>query len=253
MRYCGSKAKFVKKFLPIITEHLTDDMMFVDAFCGGANVISIIDHKNKMGIELNPYVCGLWQFIKYNTTNGKKPEEYIPQSLTEEEYYDIKRNYMMQTNAYPKWKVGYVGSALSFGGAWFNGYARYNPNKKEDHIKEAFNGIKKQIEEFKYLETTEFINASYDMVKIPKKSVIYCDPPYQDTKKYESDFDHAKFWNWVRKMSKAGHYVYVSEYSAPSDFKCVWSKGKKDGMGSAKTGVSKLKIEKLFVYNGKKD
>ena len=76
--------------------------------------------------------------------------------------------------------------------------------------------------------------------------MIYCDPPYQDTKKYESDFDHDKFWNWVRKMSKKGHYVYVSEYSAPSDFECIWSMDKADGMGTVKEGQNaKRKTEKL--------
>ena len=75
-------------------------------------------------------------------------------------------------------------------------------------------------------------------------SVIYCDPPYQSTIGYESGFDHQKFWNWVRMMSKS-HHVYVSEYSAPSDFKCVWRKAVKEQVGK---NINQ-KVEKLFVYN----
>jgi hypothetical protein len=42
----------------------------------------------------------------------------------------------------------------------------------------------------------------------------------------------------------------VSEYSAPDDFKCIWSAEKKDGMGTTKFGCKqKTKIEKLFVYD----
>jgi DNA adenine methylase len=53
-------------------------------------------------------------------------------------------------------------------------------------------------------------------------------------------------------MSKAGHYVYVSEYTAPDDFKCIWEKKKKDGMATTKKGKKQnTKTEKLFVYNGK--
>lgn len=250
MRYCGSKAKFIKELIPIITKHLDSDTTFVDAFMGGANVICSIDHPKKCGIELNKYVLALWKHIQKCNNNGKNPEEYLPVSLTKEEYLDIKQSYIDKDGRYPEWLIGYVGSALSFGGAWFNGYAAFNPKKNEDHVKEALNGISKQIKHFKHLSDTAFLNNSYNEVEFQGKCVIYCDPPYQDTKKYESDFDHSAFWEWVRKMSKLGHYVYVSEYTAPSDFKCVWRKKKKDGMGSSCTGISKTKVEKLFVYHG---
>lgn len=83
---------------------------------------------------------------------------------------------------------------------------------------------------------------------LDEKVVIYCDLP--STKKYETDFDNDAFWEWARKMSKEGHYVYVSEYEAPSDFKCIWQMKKKDGMGTTKTGGKQnIKVEKLFVYD----
>ena len=66
------------------------------------------------------------------------------------------------------------------------------------------------------------------------------------------DFPHEKFWEWVRKMSKEGHKVFVSEYTAPDDFKCIWQKTKKDGMGTTVKGNKQnVKTEKLFVYKGK--
>ena len=57
--------------------------------------------------------------------------------------------------------------------------------------------------------------------------MIYCDPPYISSKKtwplnYKG-FDHAKFWQWVRKMSRK-NIVIVSEYEAPDDFKVIWEK-----------------------------
>ena len=251
MRYCGSKRRFMKYLKPILMEHLTDkNTLFVDAFGGGMNVISEIDHKNKMAIELNKYVCELWKHIQYYGTDGGILEAYS--SMTEQEYYSIKQHYLNNDGIYPDWLIGFAGTCCSYGGAWFNGYAHFNPKKNEDHIKEAFNGLRKQVNSFKYFEDTVFVNASYNEVSFPPKSVIYCDPPYESTKSYETDFNHIEFWGWVRKMAKNGHYVYVSEYTAPDDFKCIWQMKKKDGMGTTKKGQKQnTKIEKLFVYNGK--
>ena len=250
MRYCGSKRRFMKELKPILEKHLEGDTLFVDAFGGGMNVISEIDWDNKWAVELNKYVYALWVHLQKHGAESGILEQYT--SMTEQEYYSIKKHYLDDDKVYPDWLIGFTGTCASYGGAWFGGYARFNPKKNEDHIKEAFNGLKKQIDSFKHFEDTVFINCSYDELSFPPKSVIYCDPPYESTKKYESDFNHTKFWEWVRKMSSLGHYVYVSEYNAPSDFKCIWQKTKKDGMGTTKKGVKQnTKIEKLFVYNGK--
>ena len=85
------------------------------------------------------------------------------------------------------------------------------------------------------------------------KYVFYCDPPYKGTKGYkDSGFNHDEFWNYVRKMSKVGFKVFVSEYEAPDDFRCIWCHKRKDGMGTTKCGCKqKTKIEKLFIYEAK--
>ena len=47
MRYLGSKARFKKEIIPLITKSLNGDNEFVDAFVGGANIIDSIDYKKK--------------------------------------------------------------------------------------------------------------------------------------------------------------------------------------------------------------
>ena len=245
MRYSGSKRRFAKDLVPIITKRLEAETEFVDLFCGGCNILSEVDHGNKTGVELNKYVLALWQYIKDNKGMGD-----IPEFVDEETYYDIKWHYENQTERYPDWLIGYVGACCSYGGAWFNGYARFNPNKNENHIREAYNGLKKQVANFKHLSETDFVNCSYNEIMLKPGSVVYCDPPYAGTKKYESDFDNAAFWEWAREQYRRGVYVYVSEYTAPSDFKCIWMKAKKDGMGTTKFGIEQTdRIEKLFVYD----
>ena len=245
MRYCGSKQRFMKDLAPILSEHLDKNTLFVDAFAGGCNVVCKIDHDKKWAVDNDKYVISLWKHIQKDGLKG------LPCSLTQEEYCDIHRSEIDKDGRYPDWLIGYVSTACSYGSKVWGGYAAYNPNKDEDHINEAYNGLKSQVENFKRLESTSFINCSYDELSYPPNSVIYCDPPYQQTVSYRSSFNHDKFWEWVRKMSRKGHYVYVSEYTAPSDFKCILQKKKKDVMGTTKSGVKQnTKVEKLFIYNG---
>lgn len=240
MRYLGSKARIKKEIIPIITERLNGENEFVDAFMGGANIIDSVDYNKKVGIDISKYSIALWDEIREDGIG------WIPQAFDEEDYYDVKMSYKDTDDRYSIGMIGYVGNCLSFGSKWWGGFAKFNPKKNEDHVKEAFNGIKKQYENFRYLDTTKFVCGSYDEYEYKPNSVIYCDPPYMNTIGYESSFDHEKFWKWCRKMSKLGHNVYISEYSAPSDFECIWRKSVKETVGK---NVNQ-KVEKLFVYNG---
>ena len=178
---------------------------------------------------------------------------YSPKELVLRVNNIIKRVYSQDLTKikYEDYIIGYVGTCCSFGGSWFNGYARFNPNKNEDHIKEAYNGLKKQVKNFIGLKKTVFLYSSYDRVLLHKNDIVYCDPPYAMTKRYISDFNNDAFWEWAREASKKVKKLYISEYDAPSDFKCIWQMDKKDSLGTQKGKKQNTKVEKLFVYNGK--
>lgn len=241
MRYQGSKAKIAKYILPIITKNLTCDKWYVEPFMGGCNTLALVDTSKKIGNDFNKYVVEMWNAFK----RGEKPLRNVPSEL----YYAIKESYETEDGKYADWIIGYVGNACSYGGGWWNGYAKYNPKKHENHVLEAYNGTMRQINNFKYLETTNFVYGSYDEMEIPNNSIIYCDPPYALTKKYESDFDNEAFWEWCRKIKKDKNCeLYISEYTAPADFKCIWQMKRKDGMGTYKKGQKQnIKVEKLFT------
>ena len=78
--------------------------------------------------------------------------------------------------------------------------------------------------------------------------VIYLDPPYQGTNFYgyanQPKMDYEHFWNWVRKISK-NNYVFISEQSAPEDFKILWQQEVKRTIN--KTNDFKA-VEKLFTW-----
>lgn len=90
------------------------------------------------------------------------------------------------------------------------------------------------------MDGVKFAQSSYEELDVPANSVIYCDPPYRKTK----GFDHDKFWNWCRKKAEEGHSVFISEYSAPADFTCIWEKEVTNAMGTTNTYKP---IERLFV------
>ena len=92
------------------------------------------------------------------------------------------------------------------------------------------------------------VSLGYKTTEIPKNSIVYCDPPYKDTTKYLTDFDHEFFYSYVRKLKNEGHQVFVSEYEMPTDFICIWEKEVKSSLSAnGKIGGSKSSIEKLFT------
>ena len=58
--------------------------------------------------------------------------------------------------------------------------------------------------------------------------------------------NHSEFWDWCREKVEEGHIVFVSEYNAPDDFECIWSKE----VTVSGNNIHKEKLtntEKLFV------
>lgn len=237
MRYMGSKRLIAKYIVPILEEaRENDDTYIVDLFAGGFNLIDKVSGK-RIANDIDLYVTSLFKALQ----NGWEPPEEVSREL----YYDIKNN----KDKYPKELVGFVGYGCSFGGRWFEGYARGGFSSKgvpRNHASESARSVMKQVNK---LQGVEIYNLPYWEVPIPENSVIYCDPPYKNTKSYKSSkaFDHDKFWQWCRDKSLEGHKVFISEYNAPDDFECVWEKAKTSTITKGKGTPS---VEKLFVYKG---
>lgn len=90
-------------------------------------------------------------------------------------------------------------------------------------------------------------NLGYEEVPIESDSVIYCDPPYINTSGYLDDFDHEKFYEWLRKCREKNQQVFISEYQMPNDFYEVFSIKKRVSFSQKQ---NTQKVEKLFVNMG---
>lgn len=118
-------------------------------------------------------------------------------------------------------------------------YSKRNcDNKNLTHLEN-----KERLERLQSLERLERLQSlDYRQVSIKENSVIYCDPPYSNTRGYTIKFDNEHFYTWCRKQKEL---VIISEYSMPDDFICVAKKEKRSLM--CKDDNTTKKTEKLFV------
>lgn len=235
MKYLGSKARFAKEILPIILKDRCPDQWYVEPFSGGMNTIYKVGGK-RIANDIHYYLIEMWKELV---------KGWIPQKITKKEYSKVKEN----QNGYPAYFVGWVGFNCSYSGKWFGGFAGETLTSIgtiRDYQTEAINNVTKQVEGMKGVI---FKNKPYYELELPLNSIVYCDPPYQGTTKHKDTIDHDFFWNWVKDISKQGHSVYVSEYNAPNNFECVWSKLAKSSLSATGlVGGNKESIEKLFRY-----
>jgi len=237
MKYMGSKNRIAKHLLPIILKNRPYYQWYVEPFVGGANMIDKVG-GNRIGGEYNKYIVSMWNALIHG---------WIPYILTIEMYVDIRDN----KGNYPDNVVGWAGIACSYSGKWFGGFAGKVKTKAgiRDYQAEAHKNVMAQIDN---LKGVIFLSGSYEKIEIPPKSIIYCDPPYAGTTKYKDNFNHYNFWKWCRDMAFKQHKVFISEYTAPPDFTCLWSQEVKSSLSAnGKSGGNKISTEKLFTYKVK--
>ena len=260
--YQGSKSRFMKVLKPLIENNLDEGMTYIEPFGGGMNSFTPINASKKIANDVNEYNIALWLLLKEQGFNGVETEwsEYLnilsncedkpngPNYLQARALYsDMKKDCLSGGGKYPKALLGFVAYACSFGGGWWNGFIGYNEKKGENYVKEAIRGLKKHIDSAVNMENSDFLHGNYEGIEIPDNAFVYCDPPYANTKKYANDFDNERFWGWCRNLieTKENIKLLISEYNAPEDFVCIWSKGVQDSMGNN----TMSKNEKLFIHN----
>lgn len=230
MKYVGSKHRHAKHILPIILKDRKPNDWYVEPFVGSCGTMDKVTGP-RIGNDNNYYLIEMWKALQ----NGWKP----PEQVSLEEYKHIRDN----KNLYFPELIGFVGFGCSFGGKWWGGYARGKDNngKERDYCGESRRNVLKQVP---LIKDIIFTCKDYRELTYPTNSIIYLDPPYANTTKYSTtDFDYVEFWEIVRDLSKH-HTVFVSEYIAPNDFECVWSKEVNNTL-NLDTGEKKG-IEKLF-------
>ena len=223
MNYVGSKQRLAKDIIPIINTFLGGDNVFIDACCGGCNIVANPKHeinaKKKIAFDNNKYLVALLNKFKID-----KPE---PLNITKEEY----KNVLLNKNNYEDWYVGYVGFLTTYRNVFFGGFAdKFDHRNKEI---ESYNNLSRQ-------DISQIIIECRDLFSVSANdAVIYIDPPYKGTKKYYTCFDYDKFWDKARELSK-NNIVLVSEQTIPDDVNILFSKPLKMMMKNNNDYVSRM-------------
>lgn len=235
MKYMGSKNRIANEILPIILNGRKSNQWYVEPFCGGLGTMDKVGGL-RLASDKNKYLIAMWKGLQ---ENRERPKE-----ISKELYDRARTEYNNGTNInFDDFMIGWIGWMASFNGRFFDGgYSGITQSR--NYVDEQIRNTEKQLNKIKGIV---FKHSSYDELDIPSGSIVYCDIPYYNTKQYATskDFDHNKFWQWCRDMSKKGHVVYISEYNAPDDFTCVWQKSLTNSMNAKITYNS---TEKLFKF-----
>lgn len=206
MIYVGSKARLAKYINPIINKIIKENNIytFVDACCGGCNIIASpkypIKARELLAYDNNKYLIALLNEFKYN-----KPDLFEMGRITKEDYERTKDK-VINNKKVTEWYAGFIGFFTTFGAGFFNGFI----NDEGNRVELCYNNICKQD-----FSEIDIVNKSVFDINI-KNALIYIDLPYANTKKYKVEFDYQKFWDKAKELAK-DNIVLVSEQTLPQN------------------------------------
>ena len=236
MKYMGSKNRIAKHLLPIMIAECEKQGItkWVEPFVGGANMIDKVpDTFERVGYDLNDHVIHALIDIRDNA-------DKLPDAVSEEEY----RSFYGKPAEH---LTSLVRFGASFGARFEEGYARGKSTEgaPRNYWAETKRNALKQSPK---IQNVQFICDSYENLDF-ENCLIYCDPPYQNTKWYKKNcvpiMDYDKFFEWCREQAKK-NIVFVSEYNAPDDFIEVWRGEVKTNFASSRKKATHNAVEKLF-------
>ena len=241
MRYMGGKGRIAKKLSETILNHSPEHSgIYWEPFIGGGAMAARMGNQFEIAkySDIHPDLILMWQALH----DGWEP----PAVVTYEEYQELR--YSIEPSALR----GFVGFGGSFGGRWFEGYARGGHSASgapRNHQAESARAVLKDIQGIRANTCTRFTQGDALTIEPGPGDVVYCDPPYAGTKNYSKTdrLDHEEFWNAATRWVEAGAYVFVSEYAAPDGWECIWEQPLRSSVrvGSADRHIA---TERLFTH-----
>lgn len=207
--YMGGKARQAKPFAEELNKHTQGTVAYWEPFCGMCSVGVRVEHHNKIFTDVNPYLMAMHQAL----ADGWIPPSYVNPKMWHALRADREADLALS---------GFVGFGCSFGGIFFSGYARYSASleaKGKHFARAAHNSSLKRSRE---LHGSTFGLSDYRVFQSPEDMLIYADPPYEGTGKYNNgaEFDHREFWEIMGHWSE-NNKVLVSAFVIPEGWEPV--------------------------------
>lgn len=235
MQYVGGKQKsggsqIATLFNTMIVKHgLTT---YSEPFCGGLSVTQRIRAKHRHASDACVALITLYQEIQ----KGWNP----PTSLTKEQWLDLK-----VANDPQDPLTAFAGFGCSIFGSWFDSFVPRSKRTGDNYVSSATAAAESLLNKMSKCRDVNFTSGDYQSVITGE--IIYCDPPYKNTREYEAvgSFDTDRFWKWAREVS-SHRLLAVSEQQAPEDFVPV-----KTFYIQSRIAVNsgKQRVEHLYVHD----
>lgn len=158
------------------------------------------------------------------------------------------QEFPLDAESYQRWKTApdsaekaIVGIGASFRGKWFGGMAR--TEGRPSFVQQAVRSVNKQAAVLR--GWAEFRCMSYLDLPETEGFCYYLDKPYEGvTKHFGGEFDHKRFWEWVRERGKR-NLLFISEYQAPFG-RLIWERETPLSMAAASGESGRTQLERLY-------
>lgn len=281
--YVGSKKKISKKIVEIIKQNFGADKTVYDVFGGGGAITAelmingidvvyndldktITDMFNRVLIQDREWIKTLIvnrdEFIAIREKEIKTVDDELKllvnsfgndrrSYLYSKQVSDIKYNLAVEILEKEDVLVGYKKTttyqrAVNLYEDKLGFVDKHEKHRVLQQLQRL--GQLQQLQQLEQLQKT--INKDYKYFSNVKNSILYLDPPYENTKtgSYKSQIDYQEFYDWAYEMSK-NNIVLLSSYEVSDDrFECVYEfKNARSTMAGGDRGK---RTEKLFMVKG---
>lgn len=275
--YQGSKKKISKKIVEIIKQNFGTDKPIYDIFGGGGAITAecLLNGLEVHYNDLDETATSMFQKVVSEDRNYLKTllmsrDEFF--KIRDKENKTVDDELKLLINSFGNGRKTYLYSRkfsdLKYNLAieiikkhdTFSGYRKTDTYKNAyrpfDIGKEKKNQVLNQFKPLQQLERLQNININnleitnhdYTHFSYLSDSIIYLDPPYENTvlKGYSiHEFNSQPFYDWAYEMSKK-NIVLISSYEISDErFKCVYEF--KNARSTFQGGTNNNKTEKLFM------
>lgn len=216
--------------------------VFNNAYDNDTSIFEWVSRERfKREKESNPIIKWCWSFgnngLDYLYSKQiERQKEAIHKAIVNKEYSDL---FLSLTNSI----IPFTHDDITRRRLEWAEFCRNTFHKTDDYRVPSI----ERLETLSYYNSTGEYNKpvcltrSYTEYEYQEGDIVYCDPPYSN-KRQDSykGFDSKSFYEWARHIP-----CYISEYSAPDDFECVWEKKISKSINRVNM-LSESAVERLF-------
>ena len=231
--YPGGKARGASHILRVLNDPMFDGFHYLEPMCGMCHVLRRVENKaSYTASDRSGLLIHLLRSVQEGCT--------IPH-ITRQRYGELKAETEITLER------AVAAHAYSYNGKFFSGYT-HTYTRRDGRIDDM---ARSRVNYYKKLAANEtFMQADIRFCEYteltPTGAVLYADPPYRGTTQYgDSKFNTDRFWSVAREWSYQ-NYVFVSEYSAPTDWISIGSSQKYCSLAGGDHQTART--ERLFIH-----